>query len=278
MPVAPTKAAKLGVLAGSGALPREVIAAAAKEGREVVLVGFDGFTDEETFALVPGALRTRLGQAANMEPFFRDHQVTDVVMAGKIRRPTLREVRPNWRTARFVAQLGLSALGDDGVLRRFIRLVEAKGFHVLSVPEVLHGATLPPGALGQHQADALALADIERGLTVLRHLAPADVGQAVVVQQGLVLGVEAIEGTDALIARCGLLQRKGPRAILVKARKDTQDPRADLPVVGLQTMKAIIAAGLRGVAVDVGGTLVIEQESLRREADRAGVFVVAVPR
>lgn len=268
---------RLGILAGGGALPREIIEAVEAEGRQAVLVGFAGQTDEETYSVAPLHLRTKLGQIGEMIEFLRREQVRDLVMAGKIHRPSLGELKLDWVGLKYVAKLGLSSFGDDGVMRRLIQLFENDGgFRILSVPEVLHQATAPSGAMTKGRPDEEAEADIRRGIEVLRSLGPADVGQAVVVQQGVVLAIEAIEGTDAMIKRAGDLRRKGPGGVLVKLKKPQQERRADLPVVGLGTVKAALAAGLRGMALEAGGTLVVERKEMIATAERAGFFIVGV--
>jgi DUF1009 family protein len=107
-------------------------------------------------------------------------------------------------------------------------------------------------------------------------LGALDVGQAAVVQQGIVLGVEAVDGTDALLARCGPLRRDGPGGVLVKVAKPGQDRRADLPTIGPQTVAAAAAAGLSGIAVEAGATFVADRTAVAAAADRAGLFVVGV--
>jgi hypothetical protein len=124
--------------------------------------------------------------------------------------------------------------------------------------------------------DAQAEDDIALGFRVVRALGALDIGQAAVVQQGLVLGLEAIEGTDALIARCAALRREGPGGVLVKAPKPGQERRADLPTIGRRTVEAAAAAGLRGIAVEAGASLVIDHAAVAVAADRAGLFVVGV--
>ncbi len=123
-----------------------------------------------------------------------------------------------------------------------------------------------------------ATADIERGLRVARTLGALDVGQAVIVQQGLVLGVEAIEGTDELLRRCGGLRREGPGGVLVKVEKPGQEPRTDRPTIGLRTVALAAETGLRGIAVEADATIVLDREEVIRAADRAGMFVVGVGR
>jgi DUF1009 family protein len=135
---------------------------------------------------------------------------------------------------------------------------------------------MPEGALGRVEPDAEAAADIAHGLRIARALGALDIGQAVVVQQGLVLGVEAIEGTDALIARCAGLRRDGPGGVLVKAAKPGQERRIDLPAIGARTVAAAAAAGLRGIAAEAGAALLLDRDEVVRRADAAGLFVVGV--
>ncbi len=119
-------------------------------------------------------------------------------------------------------------------------------------------------------------ADIARGLRVARTLGALDVGQAVIVQQGLVLGVEAIEGTDELLRRCATLRREGVGGVLVKVEKPGQEPRADRPTIGLRTVLLAAETGLRGIAVEANATIVLDRDEVVRTADRAGLFLVGV--
>ena len=132
------------------------------------------------------------------------------------------------------------------------------------------------GIWGAATPDPLAEADIQRGLVVAKALGAVDVGQAVVVQQGFVLGVEAVEGTDALIARCGALRRGGDGGVLVKIAKPGQDHRVDLPTIGVATVTNCVAAGLRGIAVEAGACLVVDLPAVVAAADAAGIFLVGV--
>jgi DUF1009 family protein len=120
------------------------------------------------------------------------------------------------------------------------------------------------------------MADIRRGIEVSRGLGHLDVGQAAVVQDGMVLGIEAAEGTDALLARCAGLRREGPGGVLVKTRKPQQESRIDLPTIGAGTVTAAATAGLRGIAVEAGGALVVDRPAVVRAADEAGLFILGV--
>jgi DUF1009 family protein len=120
------------------------------------------------------------------------------------------------------------------------------------------------------------MADIDRGIQVARLLGAADVGQGCVVQQGLVLAVEAIEGTDAMLARAGALRRDGSGGVLVKLCKPGQDRRADLPTIGPDTVRNAAAAGLRGIAFEAGATILAERGVCLAAADAAGLFLLGL--
>jgi DUF1009 family protein len=134
----------------------------------------------------------------------------------------------------------------------------------------------PKGVLTRAAPDALAMTDIDRGVRVARLLGSADVGQGCVVQQGLVLAVEAIEGTDAMLSRAGALRRDGIGGVLVKLTKPHQDKRADLPTIGPDTIRHAAAAGLRGVAFEARATILAEREACLAAADAAGLFLLGL--
>ncbi len=271
------KAARLGIVAGSGGLPRRIVDTCRAAGREVFVLALEGAAEP---ALVDGVEHAwcRLGAAGHGLDLLRRNNVTDLVLAGGVRRPSLAMLRPDWRAAKFFARVGYKALGDDGLLSAVVAEFEREGFRVIGADQLLAAGLAPEGALGSLRPDAQAMADIEHGQRIARALGALDIGQAVVVQQGLVLGVEAIEGTDALLRRCAELRREGLGGVLVKVEKPGQEQRADRPTIGPQTVALAAEAGLRGIAVEAGATIVLDRDEMVQAADRAGLFVVGVRR
>ena len=264
----------LGIIAGGGAMPLRVAAAARAAGREVFLLGLEGFAQPELLAPYPHAF-ARIGAAGRIVELLRAHDVRDLVLVGAVRRPGFFDLRPDAEGARLLARVGKAAFaGDDGLLRAVITVLGELGFNVLGAHEVLAEALGPRGLLTRTAPDAQALADVRRGIEVARRLGEADVGQGCVVQLGLVLAVEAIEGTDAMLARCGPLRREGVGGVLVKLVKPGQERRADLPTIGVQTVRGAADAGLRGIAFDAGGTLLAEREEAIALANATGLFLL----
>ncbi|HZH27056.1 MAG TPA: UDP-2,3-diacylglucosamine diphosphatase LpxI [Azospirillaceae bacterium] len=267
---------KLGLIAGGGALPRRLAEICRSNGREVFIVALHGQTDAATVEGFPH-LWASMGQVGAIINWLHGNGVRDLVFFGPVRRPSLSDLKPDWRAAKILASIGFRALGDDGIMRTLARILEdEERFRVVGAHQLWADLLLAPGVPTAVRPDAQAEADIARGLEVARALGAVDVGQSVVVQQGLVLGVEAIEGTDALVRRCGGLRRGGPGGVLVKLVKPQQDHRLDLPTIGPDTVEEAAAAGLRGIAARAGGTLVVDFAGLIEAADRHGLFIVGL--
>lgn len=266
----------IAIIAGAGELPRLLLDSLISQGRSVFILAFFGHTDGKLVKGVPHVW-LRLGEIGKALKFLQDNQIQEVVMAGKVERPALSDIKPDWVGVKWFSRLiGAKSLGDDTLLKLIINIAEENGLRVIAVDELLTEIRVPSGTLGKIQPDKQALHDIQRGIEVLKALSAADVGQAVVIQEGLVLGVEAIEGTDALIKRAGALQRPVAPGILVKLAKCQQDQRADLPTIGLKTLKNIIDAGLRGIAIEADRSLILNFREIIRFADEKGIFIVGI--
>ncbi len=266
----------LGILAGGGPLPGQVAAAARAAGRGVFVVGLEGYADPAVIAPFPHGF-ARLGAAGTILGLLRAANVKDLVLVGPVRRPSVFDLRPDADGVRIMARIGRAAFGgDDGLLAAVVRVLAEEGFHVVGAHEIITQSLGPKGLLTRLGPDAQAQADIDRGVAVARVIGAADVGQGCVVQQGIVLAVEAIEGTDAMLARARGLARPGPGGVLVKLVKPGQDRRADLPTIGPGTIAACAAAGLRGIAFEAGGTMLTDRNATIADADRAGLFLLGV--
>jgi UDP-2,3-diacylglucosamine hydrolase len=266
-------ARRLAVLAGRGPLPAQVAAAARAQGRDVFVLAFEGETDPE---LTRGVAHrwVPLGAVGRAIEALRGAQVEDVVLIGAVGRPALTSL--DRRGMQLLAKLGLRRTGDDQLLRLIVKELEGEGFRVLGADQLLDSVLAPEGPMTVLRPDDEALRDIALGIEVAQRLGDLDIGQAAVVQQGVVLGVEAAEGTDALLARCAPLRRAGRGGILVKVKKPGQERRADLPTIGPHTVQVAAESGIAGIAVQAGHCLIIERAEVVAAADRAGLFLIGV--
>jgi hypothetical protein len=258
-------------------MPRRLADDVLASGRAVHVVAIREFAEATLYAGLPHRV-VRLGAAGQLIAAFRAAGVRELVMLGHARRPSLLSLFPDAWTAAAIARVGRGyfAGGDDTLLRGVTRVLEDEGFVVRGAHEVRAGLTPGAGLLAGPAPGPGQTEDIRRGIAVLRALGPADVGQAVVVQQGLVLAVEAIEGTDAMLARAGGLRREGPGGVLVKLAKPQQDLRLDMPTIGPVTVANAAAAGLAGIAIDAGRTLVAEREACMALAAQHGLFILSL--
>jgi len=266
---------KLAILAGGGPLPLRLARVVQEQGRAVFVVAFEGQTDADGLDAF-AHMWTRFGAAGTVIRRLRAEGVEEIVFAGPVTRPSLGSVMPDLWTAGFIARVGVRALGDDGLLKAIAGALEDEGFRVRGLHDFLDSLLTLPGPVGQLKPDETAWSDIARGIEVARGLGALDVGQGAVVQQGIVLAAEAIEGTDAMLGRCAAVARPGPGGVLVKMAKPQQDRRLDLPTIGVTTVVNAHAAGLRGIAVEAGASLMVERGAVAQAADRLGLFVVGI--
>lgn len=268
---------RLGIIAGGGALPQQLAAAAAAEGRDPFLIELTDAAETETHRSWPSA-RLDISAVGKIIATLRSAGCADVVLAGRVARPAFSRLRPDWQGIKLLPRVVAAARhGDDALLRVLVSFLEEQGFRVLGSGDVAGWLYAPEGPLGRLSPDAADFTDIRRGIAVVRALGRLDVGQAAVIRDGEVLGVEAAEGTDQLIVRCAALKPGETGGVLVKLAKPEQDLRVDLPTIGLATVENAARAGLKGVAVEAGHTLILDRAALVAAADAAGVFVYGIP-
>ena len=280
---APEISSPVGVIAGGGAMPFAVADSLKARGLDPVLFAFKGVCDPVAAERFRHHWIT-VGQYGRMTKLFRAENCKDLIFIGTLVRPALSEIRLDWGTLRVMGRIWSAFRGgDDHLLSGVGRILEQEGFRLLGVKDVAPDLLMPEGNVTHSVADQNALADIARGRAVLRALSPFDIGQAVVVIDGHVVGVEGVEGTDELLKRIADLRKDGRirapagRGVLVKTPKSTQDLRYDLPTVGSRTVKGAVAAGLSGVAVAAGNTIVADPQAMIQAADAGGLFVTGLP-
>lgn len=268
---------KLGIIAGGGNIPQKLISECISRNIDFVVLAIDGNADKNLFdgTNIPHKW-IRIGQAGTGFKYFAEQKVQDVIMIGTIRRPSFFDIVPDLRTTAFFAKISAKALGDDGLLRAVVDEIEKDGMRVKGVHEVMPDILIKEGILTKRKPSKQDLIDIKRGIEVALTLGKLDIGQAVIVQQGLVLGVEGIEGTDELIRRCKDYLRKGGGGVLVKLRKPQQDMRIDLPTIGSRSVERAHETGLEGIIVHAGNGLIVDEKETIDLANKYGMYIVGV--
>lgn len=273
-----TGSGKLGLIAGGGDLPAAVAARCDAEGRPVFLIRLAGFADPHLIRW-PGA-EFGMAQIGAILKALKTEGCTTVCLAGIVNRPDFKTLKPDFKGATLLPGIVSAATkGDDALLRKILSVFEAEGFAVEGADDILGGDTLAAGALGAVSPTPEQLADLKKALQVAEKSGELDIGQGAVVCDGLVLAVEAQEGTDAMLSRVAGLpadlrgsahDRKGA---LGKAPKPIQDLRVDMPVIGPRTVEMASAAGLAGIGGVAGHLILIDRAAIIAAADRLGLFV-----
>jgi hypothetical protein len=273
----------VGVIAGGGVMPFAVADSLTARGLNPVLFALKGVCDPVATERFRHHWIT-VGQYGRAKKLFRAENCKNLVFIGTLVRPALSEIRLDWETIRVMGRVWSAFRGgDDHLLSGVGRIFEQEGFRLLGLKEVAPDLLMPEGCVTRTLPGQDATVDIAKGRDVLRALSPFDIGQAVVVIDGHVVGVEGIEGTDELLARIASLRAAGSirsakgRGVLVKAPKSGQDLRFDLPTIGSRTIEKAAAAALAGVAVLAGNTVVADAQAMIEAADKAGLFVTGLP-
>jgi hypothetical protein len=268
----------LGLLAGTGRLPGELAASARRAGWRVLAVGFRELADPALAERVDAFEWAHVLEFGRLLELLRGGGASDVVLAGKVPKTFLWERRDALRPdARALAEFAkLADRKDDSLLGAAVALLEAEGLRVRSQLELAPDLCAPAGVLGRVQPTPEQERDVAFGWPIAKALGGLDVGQSVVVQGRAVLALEAVEGTDAAIERGCALAEAGRGVVVVKVAKPTQDPRFDVPTIGLATLRALVKGGGGALAVEAAQTLVLDRAALLAEADAAGVALLGV--
>jgi DUF1009 family protein len=269
---------KLGLIAGGGELPVRLARQCQAVGRPLFVIRLKGMADAalEAFdGIEAGIAELGKGFAA-----LKRAGCEAVCLAGIVKRPDFAALKPDLRGLKALpGAVAAARKGDDALLRFLVGEFESEGFSVEGAHEVAAEMTLPQGPLGRLRPEAVHLADLHKAFHVAGEIGRLDVGQGAVVCEGLVLAVEAQEGTDAMLDRCASLPETlrgtatARRGVLAKRPKPIQEERVDLPTIGVATLRGAARAGLAGVVGEAGKALIIDHDAVARAADELGLFV-----
>ncbi len=264
---------KIGIIAGSGQFPLLFINAAREAGRKIALIAHQNETAAEVAEAADEVQWVKLGQLGKIIKFFHSCGVGETVFVGAITKTRIfRDILPDLKGITLWNKI--DSRQDDAILRAVAGVLEKDGIRVLESTLYLRHLLFPHGVLTRKKPDKDQRLDIAFGWKNARAIGAMDIGQCVVVRNRSVLAVEAIEGTDATIARGGALAKE--KAVVVKVRKPNQDFRFDLPATGVKTIETLASVDAAVLAVEAGQSLLFDPEAMVRAADEAGIVVVGV--
>ena len=269
----------LGIIAGSGRLPLEVAQIYSTNGKKCYIAALDPETNFNAADRFPTE-SFQVGQVGAIIEFFKKAGVVNVIMVGSLARPDLKSLRVDFEGSKLLASImkkrifGQSKIfGDDYILKIVSNFLENKGFNIISPVEVLKFTDYDSSMVAVNYPSKKDMVDIELGIKVLKTTGELDIGQAVIVCDGYVLGLEAAEGTDNLIKRCGLLKKTKRDGVLVKMSKTGQDMRLDIPTIGPDTIFYLAENKFKGVAIERQKVMIVDLEETKKLAARNNIFV-----
>jgi DUF1009 family protein len=261
----------LGLIAGNGPLPVLFAREARAKGYSVVAVGHVEESVAELEQHVAHMTWVRVGEIETLIHVLRENGVRQVVMLGAIdKKRALKNPKLDARALKVIQRL--VGRGDDALLSALAAELESEGIEVMGPENLLAPLISPPGIFSPRNLDLRETQDLRLGIQVLEKVGSMDVGQTVVVKEGVILALEAIEGTDRTIRRGGELGGSG--AVVVKGSKPRQDLRFDLPVVGCETVQSLEDAGATVLAVEAGRTILLDRDEMMAKAEKAGICIV----
>jgi len=273
---------KIGLLAGSGDLPYAVIEGCRSAGHEVQVITPEGTTVELPEGI--NVVSHDVAKLGKITKTLKKAGCTHVCFAGKIERPDFGALKPDFKgLRRLPGILAAARHGDDALLSYILSSFESDGFKIIAPQDLCAHVLMPEGHLGSVEMSAAHRHDSEKSCRIARQIGALDIGQAAVVCDGLVLAVEAQEGTDAMLERIAALPetlrgtRAARRGVLAKMVKPGQETRVDLPAIGMRTIELADLAGLAGIVTEGGRSFVFEREGVAMAADKAGMFVAGLP-
>jgi DUF1009 family protein len=265
--------ATIGLIAGGGRFPILFAQSARRAGHRVVAVAHVNQTDPALERDVDGCTWVKLGQFGRIIEALSAAGAEQSVLLGAITKARFfRDALPDAVGLKILA--GVAIRSDDNLLRAVAGELERCGLPVVDPTPYLSDRLAREGVLGRREPTEEQWADARYGLELARSIGRLDLGQTVVVKDRVAIAVEALEGTDACIRRGGELAREG--AVVVKAVKPNQDRRFDLPAVGPETVAVMRAVKAQVLAIEAGGTLVMDEDEMVRAADKAGIAVVGI--
>ncbi len=270
---------KLGIIAGSGDLPETLAKHAQKEGRSVFIVGIAGFVEPELLKQFQHRVIS-VGEVGKQLSALKSENVNEVCFAGIVKRPNFKNLKLDTKGMMILPKvLKAASQGDDALLRVLVRTIEREGFKVVGADDVLTSLVAPVGSLGKHSPSSTDLDDIKKAAHIAAEIGRLDIGQGAIVCHGLVLAVEAQEGTDLMLQRCAALPEnlrgstKATRGVLVKRPKPVQERRVDLPTIGMRTLEGAKRACLSGIAYEANSALLLNMDELIAYADDNGLWI-----
>lgn len=268
---------KFCLIAGGGKLPEIIIKNAKENKLNIHVIAIEG-----QFNLVPNKsipfISVKLGQLGKAINYIKQNNIKFVCFAGKINRPSIANLKPDVVGLKFLTKIGLTKLssGANQIFNHIVKFFEEHGIKIVGPETICNDLLISKGLITKTKPKKEDLIDIKYGAEILKKLSQFDIGQAIIIENQYVLGIEAAEGTDELIKRAKNLKRYKQHGVLIKIPKLKQNMKIDLPTIGMDTIQNIINSNLRGIAIAANKTLILDKEEVIKKANKHKIFIVGI--
>jgi len=267
----------LAIIAGNGDLPKLIIAECERRKSDFIVILIEGEPSNVHYKSYNHYI-VSIGSLGKLLTIFKQNKVQQIVFVGGIQKPSFSNLKVDKKGAVLLSKLISNKIfGDNNILTTITNYFSKEGFKIVGANDIVQDIIAEKGVLTKTKPSKSDLADIKMGENAIKLMSELDIGQAVVVQNKQIIGVEAIEGTDELIKRCGKIRfEKVSKPILIKIKKQNQNTKIDLPTIGVKTINNLIAANFAGIAIKSGSTLIIDKEKIIDLANKNKLFIIAI--
>ena len=266
---------KIGIIAGGGQLPILIGEKLIQSGNSVVFFCIDLYAKKKDYKKFINTF-IKLELISEIIKILKYYKIEKIVMAGYVKRPSLKDIKFDFKAVKLIKEYALQPKGDDKLLLTIVRFFEKEGFNFINWKKECKNLFVNEANLSKKKPSKISLENLNIGLKIFNKLGKIDLSQSVIIQNNIVLGVEAAEGTDELIKRCHKYKKKGDKGVLLKFSKYNQDNRFDIPVIGLKTFKLLKKYDYEGIFVEKKNLIILEKEQVIEFCNNNSLFISSV--
>jgi len=265
---------KYGILAGGGKLPFIIYNSLIQNKKNVYLIGIkNNFNSNYK---IKNFSEVKLGSLGKIIKILKKNKINKLIFAGSIKRPSIKDLSLDFKAIKLISEVKPESFGDDKLLKVISKYFEKIGYKFVKWNNYCPQLFSNSNYLTYSRPSKIALENLNKGLKIFRSYSKLDIGQSMVLQNKLILGLEAVEGTDNLIKRCYMYKKNGEKGIVIKLKKYNQDLRFDLPTIGVNTIKLIIKYNFEGIFIQKNYCLIIDKKKVIDIANKNNIFIAGI--
>ena len=263
---------RIGIISGGGKLPLAIGQKLSKGNTQVIYFCIKNYCNPKDYKNLLFEF-ININSLSNILKILKKNRINKIVMAGNIRRPSIKDIKFDFYSLKLIKNFALDSKGDDKLLSTISIFFQNNGFPILNWQKKCKDIFVQDDYLTKIKPSKEAISNLKKGLSIFKIIGKADLSQSIIVQNKIVLGLEAAEGTDELIKRCHKYKKKGDNGILIKLSKHNQSTKFDVPVIGLNTLKIIKKYNYEGIFLEKHKCIILEKEKVIEFCNLNKIFI-----